>query len=416
MMTVKRIMQQCRLLAAVGLIISGLALVATAAPASASTAPGNTIATAGTLTVGSPASGGGNAIDFWKVNLRGGDVVQFVTKTPGLWSYAFALYAPGTTDGSFQNATPFSAQTTGFEDLGLTVTTVFDLQAPYNGTFILAVCESANDNDCGNVDAGLAKNPMDPYTFTTTLNSSGVSAAVAAKETKAATTIAKAPKMGVGHFESGGANAIDFWKMSLRGGDVVQFVTKTPGFWSYAFALYAPGTTDGSFQNARSLSAQTTGFEDLGLTVTSVFDLRAPYNGTFILAVCESANDNDCGNVDVGLAKNPMDPYTFTTTQVGGLESKTSLRLSAGSVRYGHEKSAKFSVAVSALYGGGVTGKVGVWDGKKTVCTIKLVKGKGACTLTSNTELKPGKYSITASYAGNKAASKSGTGVLTVTK
>ncbi len=415
MLPVKLIIKKCRLLATVGLIICGLALVA-ATPASASTAPGNTIATAGTLTVGSPASGGGNAIDFWKVSLRGGDAVQFVTKTPGTSSYAFALYAPGTTDKSFQNATPFSAQTTGFEDLGLTVTTVFDLQAPYNGTFILAVCESANDNDCGNVDAGLAKNPMDPYTFTTTLNSSGVSASTAEKETKAASTIAKAPKMGVGHFESGGANAIDFWKVSLRGGDVVQFVTKTPGFWSYAFALYAPGTKDGSFQNARSLSAQTTGFEDLGLTVTTVFDLQAPYNGTFILAACESANDNDCGNVDAGLARNPMDPYTFTTTQVAGLESKTSLGLSHKTITYGHEKTEKLSVKVTALYGGSVTGKVGVSDGKKTVCTMKLVKGKGSCTLTSNTELKPGKYSITAFYAGNKAASKSGIGVLTVTK
>jgi poly(3-hydroxybutyrate) depolymerase len=94
-------MRECRLLAALGLITCGLALVATAAPASASasTAPGHTIATAGTLTVGSPASGGGNAIDFWKVSLRGGDAVQFVTKTPGLDSYAFALYAPGRRTG-----------------------------------------------------------------------------------------------------------------------------------------------------------------------------------------------------------------------------------------------------------------------------------------------------------------------------
>jgi hypothetical protein len=204
--------------------------------------------------------------------------------------------------------------------------------------------------------------------------------------------------------------------VSLRGGDVVQFVTKTPGVAPYEFALYKPGTTDGSFQNATPVSSYTTSIEDLGLTLTTVFDLRAPSTGTYALAVCENASDNDCGNVDAGLAKSPMDPYVFTTMQIGGPESKTSLRLSAASVRYGHEKSAKFSVTVSPLYGGSVTGKVGVSDGKKTVCAIKLVKGKGSCTLTSSTELKPGKYSITAFYAGNKAASKSGTGVLTVTK
>jgi hypothetical protein len=42
--------------------------------------------------------------------------------------------------------------------------------------------------------------------------------------------------------------------------------------------------------------------------------------------------------------------------------------------------------------------------------------GNGSCTPTSNTEIAPGKYSITAFDAGNKGPSKSGSGTLTIKK
>ena len=75
----------------------------------AAASPGHTIASAGTLSIGSKTSGGGDAIDFWKVHLNGGDQIQISTTYPEFNNYVFALYAPGTTDGSFPQAATFSS-------------------------------------------------------------------------------------------------------------------------------------------------------------------------------------------------------------------------------------------------------------------------------------------------------------------
>jgi hypothetical protein len=244
---------------------------------------------------------------------------------------------------------------------------------------------------------------------------SGLAMAATAGPASASTapghTIATAGTLPIPGAVSGGGGLIDFWKVKLNGGDVVQFAATYPS-QPYTFALYKPGTTDTNFPQAVSFS-QNSPYWAAG---KAVFDLQAPYNGTFILAVCENVSSNDCANVDQGSGTNPMSPYVFSTNLVGGPESKTSLKLSATKVTYGHEKTLKFSVTVSALFGGTVTGKVSVSDGKKTICTIKLTGGNGSCSPTSNTEIAPGKYPITAFYAGNKLASKSGTGVLTVKK
>jgi Bacterial Ig-like domain (group 3) len=419
MMIVSKRMARRLLVAPLGLILSGFAIVATTGAASATTAPGHTIASAGTLTMGPVASGGGGPIDFWDVPLSGGDEVQLLVTAPdaipdgsgGSYQafFYFELFPPGTTDGSFPQVAPVSSVTT----YG---TAVADLQAPYNGKFVLAVCENTN-GDCRAVDSGSGLNPMQDYTFTPTLVSGGIPARVAAKETKGNPTIAGARTMGIGNFESGGGNPIDFWRVSLNKGDKVQFRTKEPpgipdgsgGSYqtNFSFELFRPGTTDTTFPQRPPVAAAGTDGN-----ASDVLVLTAPATGSFILAVCENAN-GDCRAVDSGSGTNPMQPYTFSTARIGGLESRTSLGLSAKSVIYGHEQTEKFSAAVSAQYGGSVTGTVGVWDGKKRVCAIKLSKGRGACALSAKA-LGPGAYKIAASYTGNKAPSTSGTAVLTV--
>ena len=154
-----------RLAAAVGLLVPGLMLAAGTGTAVAAASPGHTIASAGTLSIGSKTSGGGGAIDFWKVHLNGGDKIQISTTYPEFNNYVFALYAPGTTDGSFPQAATFSSGVVNDN----TTKSVIDLQAPYNGTFILAVCQNVSSNNCVNVDQGSGTNPMNPYTYTTKL-------------------------------------------------------------------------------------------------------------------------------------------------------------------------------------------------------------------------------------------------------
>jgi hypothetical protein len=356
-----------------------------------------TIAGAAVTPVGNFESGGGNAIDFWKVQLLGGDKVQFSVQSPYVnccTGYAFDLYPPGTTDTSFPAATP--VMTTGTAE-GNNQSIVV-LQAPYTGTFVLAVCEGTLTN-CGAVDSGYADNPMNAYTFTPTLIGGGVATGVGAKETQASDTIAGGSLMPVGNFESGGGNAIDFWKVHLLAGDKVQFSVQTPYVnccQGYAFDLYPPGTTDTNFRQ-KAPSASTGTPEG---NVTSVVELTAPHTGTFILAVCEGVSD--CRSVDNGDGDNPMGPYTFKPTLVGGHETKTSLRLSATTITLGHEKKLKLTATVTPLFSGHPGGTVTILAGKKLVCRVTLADGKGTCRPRSNTLLASGTYSLTASYAGSK--------------
>jgi hypothetical protein len=125
---------------------------------------------AGQLALGRTKSGGGGAIDFWNVHLTGGDRVQFVTAQPtyepGTFvstNYVYGLYPPGTTDKSIAGKSPLDSAATAGAPTGL-----FVLQAPYTGTFVLAVCENP-EAGCGSIGPGSGLNPMQPYTFTTHL-------------------------------------------------------------------------------------------------------------------------------------------------------------------------------------------------------------------------------------------------------
>ena len=97
--------------------------------------------------------------------------------------------------------------------------------------------------------------------------------------------------------------------------------------------------------------------------------------------------------------------------------TKTTLKLSAAKVDYGHEQAEKLSVAVTPRYAGTPAGKVIIKTGKTTVCVITLKSGKGACTLTAK-KLRPGSYTLIAAYPGSAdyASSASAKKTLTIAK
>jgi len=376
-----------------------------------------TIAKAPLMPVGNFEAGGGNAIDFWKVTLFGGDQVQLATTTPAVTPgdsdsiYSFELFPPGTNDTNFPQTPPVSSAAT---PQGSTKATLV-LQAPYNATFILAVCENVS-GDCRNVDSGGGVNPMQPYTFKDTLIGGGIPSSVGKKETRAAPTIAKAPLMPAGNFEAGGGNPIDFWKVTLFAGDKVQIVTTTPAVTPgdsdsiFEFELFPPGTNDTNFpQKAPVASAAT----PEGST-KSTLELQAPRSGTFVFAVCENVS-GDCRGVDSGGGVNPMQPYTFKDTLIGGHETRTSLKLSASTVTSGKEKSLVLSVAVTPVFSGHPAGTVTISAGKTKICTVTLAKGQGKCSPGSNTLLAPGTYKVVAAYAGGKGSDPSSSPAQTLT-
>jgi hypothetical protein len=80
--------------------------------------------------------------------------------------------------------------------------------------------------------------------------------------------------------------------------------------------------------------------------------------------------------------------------------SVTGLTLSKSSVAYGHENGEKLTVKVTSPLGGTPAGTVTIKVKSTVLCTIHLAKGTGSCTLAAKL-LKPGTYSITATYGGS---------------
>lgn len=263
--------------------------VAAARPLSAASA-GHTISTATTLEAGDTATGGGGAVDFWYVPLSGGEQLSFTVSGSTANSYYFDMYAPGTTDASFPKATAFTSGSTNHQ-----AESTITLQAPYNGTFILAVCE--NVSPCS---VASKTGVMNQYTFTTSI-ANAIPLATAEFETKAGATISAAPAMPSGYFEAGGANVVDFWKLNLYKGYKFMFMVNSSTVNTYTFDLYPPGTTDATFPNAKAVAYGSTNYQ-----ANSTISLEAPSTGNFVLAVCE--NVNTCS-----LASKVMNPYTFTT-------------------------------------------------------------------------------------------------------
>ena len=283
------------------------------------------------------------------------------------------------------------------------------MEAPYTATFYLAVCQNAgNCLSTGGV--------MLAYSFTPTLINGGIPGPVAAGETQASPTIAEAGPMTVGHLEAGGGTPIDFWKVALNGGDVVQITTGTPstsfdgGCAYYLFGLWPQGTTDTSFSQVPAMSTATTPCGSSG----AVLSLTAPSTGTYVFGLCEDTGD--CRNVDLGGGIDPIQPYTFTTALIGGNETSTAIKLSSSRVQYAIEQKLEVTATVKALFGGGTaSGKVVITTGKTTVCTIAtLSRGAGTCHPASGTLVRACRYALVATYSGHYLGSTSGAVMLTV--
>jgi hypothetical protein len=75
-------------------------------------------------------------------------------------------------------------------------------------------------------------------------------------------------------------------------------------------------------------------------------------------------------------------------------------KLSAGTVKYGHEQSVRVSVTVTPKFHGPAVGTVTVLAGSVKVCVIALRNGAGSCAPAAR-KLAPGTHKLVARYAGN---------------
>jgi hypothetical protein len=104
--------------------------------------------------------------------------------------------------------------------------------------------------------------------------------------------------------------------------------------------------------------------------------------------------------------------------QLEKMPTTTTIALSAGTVKYGHEQTDRVQVRVTPKVSGKPDGKVTVvLDNSKVLCTITLSSAAGSCTLPAS-EVPVGRHKLTASYPGSADFQPSWTGAsaLTVTK
>ena len=121
--------------------IACLALIP--ATARAATPPSTTIAGAQELpassTSGATESGGGQDVDFWTVYLVGGEQLR-LNLSNNANAEDFDLFAPSTTAQTFTLNPPVSSASSSNGSIYGANSSV-TLQAPYSGTFLLAVCQ-----------------------------------------------------------------------------------------------------------------------------------------------------------------------------------------------------------------------------------------------------------------------------------
>jgi hypothetical protein len=90
-----------------------------------------------------------------------------------------------------------------------------------------------------------------------------------------------------------------------------------------------------------------------------------------------------------------------TSRRVAKATSKTTLKLSATKVTYGHEQTEHLSVRVSPEFARTTpTGTVRVKQSTRTLCVITLKSAKGSCKLSAK-RLKVGTYHPVATYGGS---------------
>jgi hypothetical protein len=172
-------------------------------------------------------------------------------------------------------------------------------------------------------------------------------------------------------------------------------------------------TTTAAYGNERGVGASVTVTSAAGGTPTGTVTVSAGP-----VTVCEAVLDAGSGDCTLGQLTLPAGSHQLTATYSGDstyvssasaggtltvskVRSRTSVSISRTRLAYGQERSEKLSVTVAPQYVGVPAGKVIVRAGKATICVLTLRSGRGTCRFSAR-QLRPGKYHLTAAYAGNR--------------
>jgi hypothetical protein len=140
---------------------------------------------------------------------------------------------------------------------------------------------------------------------------------------------------------------------------------------------------------------------------TGICWISEPAAGTYdMVASYEGSSDLSSSSSEV------------TPLKVAKATVRTTFRLSAGKIVYGHEQVEHLSVTVRPrFFGSTPTGTVTIWWSATALCVVTLSSAKGSCDL-SQKKLEAGTYRLVATYGGSKnfKGSTSSEETLTVVK
>ena len=208
-------------------------------------------------------------------------------------------------------------------------------------------------------------------------------------------------------------------------GQLQAFVADASPVTSTSLSLATSQVTYGHEQSAKLSVAVT---PEAGGIPTGKVTLKAGSAG-----LCTITLGGGTGSCTLAAAKLRSGTYNLTASYSGDTvyngstsaqqaltvtaePTSTGLSLSTGTVKLGHEQSEHVTVTVKPAFSGTAAGKVTITTGSTGICTITLVNGTGSCTLSAS-KLRPGKYTLTATYIATSrfAASTSAKKTLTVT-
>jgi hypothetical protein len=291
-------------------------------------------------------AGAGDYGEFWRLTLNAGDQVTFDFGTLNNESVSIYVYRPSVTDNTYNSARSITNSST--YDKGQMKWTATG-QGPW---LIQVYCA------CSSLGYDLTANVV----RSTANQSSG------------ATSIAAAPQLPLQATIVSGAGAGpygEFWRVSMKAGDVLTIEYATVNSESVEVSVFKPDVTDNTFGDSNAAFSQST-------SSSARATWRAPSTGAWLVRV-----DCECSSLGYAIGIKVQTPTTL-------------------SVRAPSATTASRAFTVSGVVSRGASGNVTLTftaPGRRAVKVTAAIGGSGS--FSASVKLPRGSYTVRATYGGD---------------
>ncbi len=357
-------------------------------------------APSGTATRGAPATVGGG--------------IDYAAQTSGLISQA---------TGSFQDVSPRITEQGQVDAMGAEVANAFTLQLNSQFFNSPACAQSSNPSDCQgwqqfvysyDADTGLVYMQYWLIDFDATCPSGWFSFGIDCYTNSSAGTLSSPLTAGdlasvkmSGSADSGGNDGIS---LSVGSGQATlvtgsDSVLDLAGSWNTAeWGVFGDGGGGEAFFGSGTTLAAKTALTTASSSAPACLEEGFTAETNNLSLTSTPALGNEPSPTVVSKQTNGTSGTASCAVAARADTSATSLKLSASTVTFGHEKAEHLTVQVTSQPSGAVTGMVTITAKAATgkpvkVCVTTLKNGAGSCTPSAKA-LQPGTWRLTAAYGG----------------